>query len=557
MAEQNFPDNILYEMDNLDVLRGMNSATVDLIATDPPFNTGRNRSGTAGLYVDNWRWGDTGILPDQWKWNEVHPIWLDQIKDDNRALFEVIEAAGHAHGGDIAAFLCFLSVRLLECHRILKPTGSIYLHCDHTANAYIRMCMDAIFGAKNFRNEIVWQTTGKTLGAKQFPRTHDTIFWYSKGKKWTWNPPLEEPTEQYLSTYTKEDEYGRYNTTDLSGGKKGGPAAYKPFRGKLPPQGRGWAPPTRDKFPEALQSKLSSDYERLDVLAKCYALDDAGLIFWTKNGKPRYKKYLGTTKGKLSGDVITNISYAKRSERTGSPDQKPLALYERIILASSNEGDLVLDPFAGCATTIIAAHKHKRRWVGIDRRLDARFHVVCRLMGISAKDAAKIRDERPDLNDWLNSQLAKYDAHYSVNAPERNDAGETAAPALAPVFTINDRPKMTHKEMRGILIEQFGLQCWGCDFEAPDERYLELDHVTPKSDGGSNDLDNRALLCRPCNGLKSNRQTMTKLRSDNFKSGYLSTRNHPINLQVTGAWCRQRLALERDSSLRQLNLAGA
>ena len=99
MAGQNFPDNILYEMDNLEVLRGMNSATVDLIATDPPFNTGRNRSGAAGLYVDNWRWGDTGILPDQWKWNEVHPIRLDQIKDDNRALFEVIEAAGHAHGG--------------------------------------------------------------------------------------------------------------------------------------------------------------------------------------------------------------------------------------------------------------------------------------------------------------------------------------------------------------------------------------------------------------------------------------------------------------------------
>ena len=93
MAGQNFPDNILYEMDNLEVLRGMNSATVDLIATDPPFNTRRNRAGTAGFYVDNWKWGDTGRLPDQWKWNEVHPLWLDQIKDDNRALFEVIEAA--------------------------------------------------------------------------------------------------------------------------------------------------------------------------------------------------------------------------------------------------------------------------------------------------------------------------------------------------------------------------------------------------------------------------------------------------------------------------------
>ena len=151
MAEQNFPDNTIYELDNLDVLRGMNSGTVDLIATDPPFNTKRNRSGTAGFYVDNWKWGNTGILPDQWAWNEVHPLWLEEIKDDNRALFEVIEAAGHCHGQDIAAFLCFLSVRILEMHRVLKPTGSLYLHCDHTANAYIRMALDAIFGAKNFQ----------------------------------------------------------------------------------------------------------------------------------------------------------------------------------------------------------------------------------------------------------------------------------------------------------------------------------------------------------------------------------------------------------------------
>ena len=150
MAEQNFPDNTVYELDNLDVLRGMNSETVDLIATDPPFNTKRNRSGSAGFYVDKWKWGDEGKLPDQWACNEVHPIWLEEIKDQNPALYEVIEAAAACHGDDIAAFLCFLSVRLLEMNRVLKPTGSLYLHCDHTANAYIRMALDAIFGAKNF-----------------------------------------------------------------------------------------------------------------------------------------------------------------------------------------------------------------------------------------------------------------------------------------------------------------------------------------------------------------------------------------------------------------------
>ena len=176
MSEQNFPDNTLYELDNLDVLRGMNSETVDLIATDPPFNTKRNRSGTAGFYVDNWKWGDTGRLPDQWKWNEVHPKWLEEIKDDSPALFQVIEAAQECHDDGIAAFLCFLSVRLLEMHRVLKPTGSIYLHCDHTANAYIRMCMDAIFGHRNFRNEIVWCYTRPSNTKLCFPRKHDTIF---------------------------------------------------------------------------------------------------------------------------------------------------------------------------------------------------------------------------------------------------------------------------------------------------------------------------------------------------------------------------------------------
>ena len=204
MAEQNFPDNVLYELDNLDVLRGMNSETVDLIATDPPFNTRRNRAGTAGFYVDNWKWGDTGKLPDQWAWNEVHPVWMEQIKDDNRALYEVINAARTCHGEDIAAFLCFLSVRLLEMRRVLKPTGSIYLHCDHTANGYIRMAMDAVFGARNFRNEIAWCYTGPgSPGMRQFNRKHDTIFWYAKGARWTFNSNEVRIPHKRLNTNTR------------------------------------------------------------------------------------------------------------------------------------------------------------------------------------------------------------------------------------------------------------------------------------------------------------------------------------------------------------------
>ena len=181
MADQNFPDNVLYEMDNLPVLRGMNSETVDLIATDPPFNTGRNRSGTAGEYEDAWKWSDMNKRPDQWTWTDVHPKWLEEIKDDNPALYEAIQATRVCHDEDTAAFLCFFSIRLLEMHRVLKSTRSIYLHCDHAANAYIRMAMDAIFGKKNFRNEIVWKrTNAPAASAYKLGTVHDTIFLYVK-----------------------------------------------------------------------------------------------------------------------------------------------------------------------------------------------------------------------------------------------------------------------------------------------------------------------------------------------------------------------------------------
>ena len=471
MTEQNFPDNVLYELDNLDVLRGMNSETVDLIATDPPFNTARNRSGTAGFYVDKWKWGDTGILPDQWRWNEVHPIWLDEIKDQNRALYEVIQATRVCHGEDIAAFLCFLSVRLLEMHRVLKPTGSIYLHCDHTANAYIRMCMDAIFGAKNFRNEIVWCYAGGGIPKRDFPRKHDTIFRYTKSGRYQYQP------------------------------------VYRPY------------------------SKGTVQRGRTPVKGKYF---DAGL---REQGTPVNDWWIDVPK------ITSPTDY----ERTGSPDQKPLALYERIIKASSDDGDLVLDPFAGCATTPIAANNLGRRWIGIDRRKDARFHVVCRLAGIKKADADKLRETRPDLNEWLDSQLDKFDAHYRTEPPVRTDEGKPAAPRLEQVYPTTQPSVLSHREMHDILLERFGPYCWGCNFDASQYgdragRYLELDHVNPKSAGGHDHLDNRALLCSPCNNDKSDRATLIQLRRQTM--GRRNARMHRIDLREASTWCRERLMQE-------------
>ena len=475
---QNFPDSTLYELDNLPVLRGMNSGTVDLIATDPPFNTKWNRSGTAGFYEDRWKWGDTRTPPDQWKWNEVHPKWLEEIKDNEPALYQVIEAARVCHDEDIAAFLCFLSVRLLECRRILKPTGSIYLHCDHNANSYIRMSMDGIFGKNNFRNEIVWHYYNvASTSRKYFGRKHDTILFYSKGKKAVFNwDDMREP--------------------------------YSP----------------------------NSNWVRSSV----------------SYGDPRYGP---NERGKLMHDVwkIPTINNMAK-ERTGSPDQKPLCLYKRIIKASSNEDYLVLDPFCGCATTIIAARDLNRRWVGIDRRLDAKYHVVCRMAGIDKEERERL-ERQPGFGDWVQGQMAQYEAHYSSEPPTRTDADDTAAPELAQVYPVSDEYQQTHEDMHGILIGQFGLYCWGCGFTAPDERYLELDHIEPRADGGSNYLDNRALLCSLCNRKKAHRMTLGELRRQNQRDNHF-TREHLIRLAEAREWTRQYMQNLIRETPHQLNLEG-
>ena len=512
---QNFPDNALYEMDNLEVLRGMNSETIDLIATDPPFNIKRNRSGTAGHYVDNWKWGDTGILPDQWKWNEVHPKWLEEIKDNHTELYHAIDAAKHCQGNDTAAFLCFLSVRLIEMHRILKETGSIYLHCDPTASHYIKMCLDAIFGRKNFRNEIVWKRRKDThnLASHHMGRIHDIIYYYVKSYEGKYHIQYTPYDPEYINSHYKyEDTTGKYRLLPCTN-EKGGNRPYS-FRGIT----RAW------RFSEqTMNDMLKSDL----------------LVQLTSGGPYYYKKYLSEAKGVPLQDLWTDIPPVRGADSTGSPDQKPLALYERIIKASSNEGDLVLDPFCGCATTIIAADNLKRRWVGIDRRVDARYHIITRLMGISKKERERIEEYATDKN-WLDRQTAKYEIHYQTAPSVRTDDPETTSPELSHVYQHHLEPLHSHAEMHQILVDQFGLKCWGCNFVPPDKRYLHLDHIVPKSDGGTNDIDNRALLCQPCNSKKSNTMSLTSLRRQNKKEGYIQ-QGEAIDLPAALAWTRSLL----------------
>ena len=553
---QNYPDNALYEMDNLEVLRGMNSETVDLIATDPPFNIKRNRAGTAGFYVDNWKWGDTGILPDQWKWNEVHPKWLEEIKDNHTALYHAIDAAKHCQGEDTAAFLCFLSVRLIEMHRILKDTGSLYLHCDPTASHYIKTCLDAIFGRKNFRNEIVWRRATAHNDPKRYGNNTDRLLYYTKGKKTTWNGSViavPKSSEEMDKAYPLQDKRGKYRSGDLTGPSHGysGGESSQPWSGyDIRAKGRVWSVPLTGDYARWIEDNIIPNYrsvkgvhDRLDIL------DSMGLIHHPKKGRsgwPGLKRYAEADSGNPVQSLFIDISgftnYNKGDEWTGSPDQKPLALYERIIKASSNKDNLVLDPFCGCATTIIAANNLKRRWVGIDRRVDARYHIVTRMMGITKKDRERLEKNPPDwIKNYLDEQTAKYEIHYQTAPPIRTDEADSDTIRELPhVYTHHHETLHTHAEMKQILVQQFGLKCWGCNHIPPDERYLHLDHVRPKSEGGNNDIDNRALLCQPCNSKKSDKMSLAGLRKANKKDEHEQP-GEPIDLKAASTWTRDYL----------------
>jgi DNA modification methylase len=245
-----------------------------------------------------------------------------------------------------------MAVRLLELHRVLKPTGSLYLHCDPTASHYLKILLDAVFGVRNFRTEIIWRRStahsDTKQGRRQHGRLHDTIFFYTKGSDWTWNPIYMPYDQSYIQSHYSKIEEGtgrRYRLGDLTAARPGGDTLYE-WKGVRPYSGRYWA-----------YSKLKmEEFERQRRL------------IYTRTGMPEYKRYLDEMPGVALQDIWTDIDpiNSQAQERLRYPTQKPVSLLERIISASSNEGDLVLDPFCGCGTTVHAAQKLNRRWIGID-----------------------------------------------------------------------------------------------------------------------------------------------------------------------------------------------
>lgn len=265
----------------------------------------------------------------------------------------MVEGLGH---NDVTAYLTMMAIRLVELHRKLKYSGSIYLHCDPTAGPYLRVLMDAVFGAVNFRNEIVWQRTSAhsdtAQGMRRFGRVHDLLLFYGKSSQATWNPQFSPYSEQHLSTtYRFVDEHGRrFSTADVTAHKPGGDTSYEltgpDGRIVRPYKGRYWA-----YSKENMQRFIRE-----------------GRIFWRKTGMPRLKIYADDMQGVSLQDVWTDIYpvSAGSKERLGYQTQKPLGLLERIVGASSNPGDVVLDPFCGCGTAVHAAEKLGRKWIGID-----------------------------------------------------------------------------------------------------------------------------------------------------------------------------------------------
>ena len=454
MAENTIPNRTIFVRDNLEVMRGMNSESIDLIYLDPPFNKGQQWSAPVGSKAAG------AAFKDAWALDDVKEEWVDEIEEANPALHHTITAAGFTHGDSMQGYLTYMAIRLLEMRRLLKTTGSIYLHCDSTASHYLKTLMDAVFGSDNFRNEIIWHYGGRGAKAiaKQFARNHDILLLYSNlfGKHTFERQYLARQftPEEARQAGFRQDEQGRWFKTS----------------------------PRGDYTDESIQRLESEDR-----------------IYRTRTGSIRIKYFLKQNAGKVVEDVLVGDTWSDipdamhiGKERLGYPTQKPLALLERVIGASSNGDDVVLDPFCGCATTCVAAEKLGRQWVGIDLSEKAYDLVVQRL----AKEVKVGSTERPTLTGW---NVVK-----RTDIPVRTDAAA----------------QRRSKNIRELLYGRQGGYCNGCGVHFP-PRNLTLDHIVPRAKGGADADENLQLLCGACNSMKGSTRTQDELKAELRKRGLL------------------------------------
>ncbi len=442
----NFKNHTIWTGDNLPIMRGLNSESVDLIYLDPPFNSNQDYAAPIGSKAAGAEFKDTWTLTD------INVEWVNLIEAKHPALYRVLLVA---MTDSDKSYLIYMSARLLEMRRILKPTGSIYLHCDPTMSHYLKLVMDAVFGRRNFRNDIAWKRKagrGETQNtAIRFGVTSDILLFYSSSSETVLNRQYRPNNPAYIaSKFTHVDHSGRrYHLDNLTSPSPRPNLVYE-YKGYNSPK-NGWAV-SRERM------------EQMDREGRIHFPSD-------KSKRLRRIRFLDELKGEtvdtLWDDLPPINSQAK--ERVGYPTQKPLALLDRIIKASSNDEDMVLDPFCGCATTCISAQSLGRHWAGID---------------ISPKAAELVRQR---MHDEL-GLFAK--VIHRTDIPKRTDLG------TIPRHNSDANRKKIYGEQEG--------HCNGCrtHFEL---RNLEVDHIIARNDGGTDHIENLQLLCGNCNRIKGDR----------------------------------------------------
>lgn len=378
-------DNKLYYGDNLEILRHhVADESVDLVYLDPPFNSKADYNILFKEHGGDSSQAQITAFEDTWHWTEQTERTFQEIVERCPAnVVEMMRAFRSFVGeNDMMAYLTMMCIRLVELRRVLKPTGSIYLHCDPTASHYLKIVMDTIFGKEFFRNEIVWRRTNShNKTTKQYGPIHDTILFYSRGKALKFHPGVSPYTKRYIEDRFKHlDERGRYQTNYLTGPQVRSGESGKEWRGFNPTSaGRHWA------IPKSLKDDLPNGGDGMSSHEKLEYLYEKRLIVFPKKegGQPMYKQYIGNgvpyqdlwayqpnTNGVLFNSdqcIDEDVKYLEsEDEKQEFPTQKPMGLLERIIATSTDENDIVLDPFCGCGTAVTAAQKLNRKWIGID-----------------------------------------------------------------------------------------------------------------------------------------------------------------------------------------------
>ena len=502
----------VYISDNLPFLRSLNDECIDLVCIDPPFAKNdtfvkdddrlrppltEDELSTERRLMQHWGIGDpksadeAGVahpevvkagFKDIWSWsNDVHEEWIDSIERDYAGLSKLIDATRHVHGDGTAAYLCYMAVRLIEIHRVLKPTGSLYLHCDHTANGYIRQLLDGVFGPDNFRNEIIWHYNKWTNTANCYQQNHDTIFWFVK----TQRAPY---FKQYGAPTARMERLRRtgYNTGSSDG------------------------------------KKILRVYDRVKAREQIRKAEAEGRTVY----------YVDTPLEGVRMPDVWDISVlnGQSKERTGYSTQKPWVLAKRIIEGSTRPNDVVLDCFAGCAYAAIAAEKTDRRWVACD--INPRSWTVVKRQ-FAKPQLVQLRCEDTVTGQQVMSSEPVVTVHGPGELPVRTSADSIAQPQD---FELPERKFkvpasiIPEREMLERLLQISDYKAWCCGFanRRPNgdvvrtSRNFHLDHIDPKSKQGSNDILNRAPMCPAHNTRKGNRRVhLDDYRKEIAESGEL------------------------------------